>query len=353
MQDALANEQLEELREDLEILQELGMNTLLVSNLDPTKDHQEALNLLAEKGFYLVVEIGTFGREILKKGNVYRNTDIDLDACYTFDAIQNDLRIVDQLADFQNVLGFMVSGDCINRRQVTGFAAVLRTFVRDTKAFLRLRGGRIVPVGISNPCVIELRMPALKYFTAGSQEERVDFFAQEDYSWCGPSNFQMSGWQRAVETLEREDARVPMFLAEFGCNARERIWDEIACLYGTEMLGKYSGGCVYCYEEYWNGYGIVKRGEDGRVERKREFENLKRRLQEASRVLATAMSGMEPRDYENWTGEFPGETRKDLWLATSALPRCPGDLAAFVQELKDEREWDVVDRVEGLSLEDK
>ncbi|PPJ60340.1 hypothetical protein CBER1_10733 [Cercospora berteroae] len=353
-QDALANEQLDELREDLEILQELGINTLLVPHLDPTKDYQEALNLLAEKGFYLVVEIGTSGREILKNGRVYRNTEIDLDACYTFDAIQNDLRLVDQLADFQNVLGFMVAGDCINRRQqVTRFAAVLRAFVRDAKAFLRLRGGRIAPVGISNPCLMDLRLPALKYFTAGSREERVDFFAPQDYSWCGPSNFKISGWQRAVEILEHEDVRVPMFLAEFGCNTHERIWDEVACLYGEEMLGAYSGGCVYCFEEYWNGYGVVKRGEDGRAERKREFETLKGRLQEASRVSATAMSGMEPRDYENWTGEFPGETRNDAWMATSALPCCPGDLAAFVQELRDEREWDVVERVEGLGLEDE
>ncbi|KAF2208336.1 glycoside hydrolase family 72 protein, partial [Cercospora zeae-maydis SCOH1-5] len=345
----------DELREDLDILQELGLNTLLVSHLDPAKDHHEALRLLAEKGFYIVVEIETCGREgSMKYGkNFPPNEDVGLEEWYTFDAIQRDFRLVDQLADYQNVLGFMVAGDCINRRQVTRFAPVLRAFVRDTKAFLRLRGGRGVPVGISNPCVMDLRWPALKYFTAGSQEERVDFFAPQDYSWCGPSSFKISGWENEIATLERENVCVPMFLAEFGCNARrERIWDEITCLYGKEMLGKYSGGCVYCFEEYGNGYGIVERTDEG-VKRESEFETLKQRLQQASSGLATAMSGIEPQEYESWAGDFPSEPGNGRWLASSALPRFPGDLAGFVQELKDEREWDVVDRFEDLRLGDE
>ncbi|KAI5364967.1 Putative glucanosyltransferase, glycoside hydrolase superfamily [Septoria linicola] len=351
--DALADEQLDELREDVKVLQELGMNTILVSCLDITKDHYAAFRLLAENGIYVVVEVGGFARS-MSISNDHLNEDTDLNEFYRAEMLQNDFRLMHQLAHYENVLGFMVSGDVLNSRQRTRLAPIVRAFVRDARAFLRVRGGRRVPTGMSNPQVMELRMSALQYFTAGSVDERVDFFAQQNYSWCSPSSFQISGWKNMVENLQRNDVCVPMFLAEFGCNTNARTWDEITCLYSRDMLGLFSGGCVYCYEEFGNGYGLVKRDDKGRLARKPESDLLKRRLLASKGTSNAATHEVEVKDYESWQGDFPSEGRRKVWLAGRTLPNCPIDLHSFALELKDkdERERDLVHRTEGLHIDE-
>jgi len=89
----------------------------------------------------------------------------------------------------------------------------------------------------------------------GSDEERSDFFAFNDYSWCDPSSFQISGWDQKVKNFTGYG--IPIFLSEYGCNTNTRKFEEVAALYSTEMTSVYSGGLVYEYSEEPNKFGLV------------------------------------------------------------------------------------------------
>lgn len=95
----------------------------------------------------------------------------------------------------------------------------------------------------------------------GTEDERSDFFAFNDYSWCDPSSFKTSGWDQKVTNFTGYG--LPLFLSEYGCNTNERKFEEVKSLYSTDMTGVYSGGLVYEYSEESSKYGLVKiKGDD-------------------------------------------------------------------------------------------
>lgn len=95
-----------------------------------------------------------------------------------------------------------------------------------------------------------------QYMNCGSDEERSDLFAFNDYSWCDPSSFQKSGWE--AKTKNFTGYGLPLFLSEYGCNTNERKFEEVKSLYGKDMTSVYSGGLVYEYTQSANKYGLVK-----------------------------------------------------------------------------------------------
>lgn len=95
-----------------------------------------------------------------------------------------------------------------------------------------------------------------QYMNCGTDDERSDFFAFNDYSWCDPSSFTQSGWSDKVKTFSTYG--LPLFLSEYGCNTNKRQFQEVGSLYSTQMTGVYSGGLVYEYAEEGNNYGLVE-----------------------------------------------------------------------------------------------
>lgn len=109
----------------------------------------------------------------------------------------------------------------------------------------------------------------------GSDDERSDFFAFNDYSWCDPSSYQISGWDQKVKNFTGYG--LPLFLSEYGCNTNKRQFQEVASLYSTQMTAVYSGGLVYEYSEEGSNYGLVKiDGND--VTEKDDYTELKNAL---------------------------------------------------------------------------
>ena len=108
------------------------------------------------------------------------------------------------------------------------------------------------------------------------------------------------------------------------------------------MTGVFSGGCAYTYFEHGNNYGIVKPTDDG-IEKKPEFELLKSQFKTVNNRTIYQLYTADVKDYEHWIGDFP-EQRANRWYASSDIPTVPGGLDSLVQDLTDEREWEVVDR---------
>lgn len=110
------------------------------------------------------------------------------------------------------------------------------------------------------------------YMNCGTDDERSDFFAFNDYSWCDPSSFKTSGWDQKVKNFTGYG--LPLFLSEYGCNTNKRQFQEVSSLYSTDMTGVYSGGLVYEYSQESSKYGLVEINGD-KVKELSDYEELK------------------------------------------------------------------------------
>jgi len=123
------------------------------------------------------------------------------------------------------------------------------------KSYINSMGYRQIPVGYSAADVEENRYDMATYMNCGTDDQRSDFFAFNDYSWCDPSSFTISGWDQKVQ--QYRNYGLPLFLSEYGCIKSTRKFEEVASLYSSQMTSVYSGGLVYEYSEEGSGYGLV------------------------------------------------------------------------------------------------
>ncbi|KAI9812625.1 MAG: 1,3-beta-glucanosyltransferase gas1 [Pycnora praestabilis] len=172
-----------------------------------------------------------------------------------------------------------------------------------------------------------IRKAMLEYFTAGSEEERVDFYAITNFAWCGESSMRTSGWDALVELFVR--VPLPMVISEYGCNVIvPRLFQETTTLYSPKMTIVFSGGCAYEFHQHNNMYGLVETTSDGELIRRTDFANLKKRLGETEN-LGDGGAREEP----EWVGGFPNIT--DLWKATSEIPPFPDRWEHVAERIRD------------------
>ncbi|KAF2179827.1 glycoside hydrolase family 72 protein [Zopfia rhizophila CBS 207.26] len=254
------------LKRDVENFKKLGINTIRVYTVDNSKNHDEGMKLLDEAGIYLALDANT------PKYSLNRETEDTLHRSYNDVYLQSVFATVDAFAGYNNLLLFFSGNEVINAKNNTGAATYIKAVTRDMKQYISNRASRQIPVGYSSADVAENIEQQALFFNCGTDDERADFFAFNDYSWCDPSSFTTSGWDKKVETYK--DYSVPLFLSEFGCITNRRDWNEIAALYSTKMTGVYSGGIVYEYTVEPNGYGLVEVNDSGDIEPNADFERL-------------------------------------------------------------------------------
>lgn len=56
------------------------------------------------------------------------------------------------------------------------------------------------------------RLETAEYMNCGTDDQRVDFFAFNDYSWCNPSSFTTSTWSQKVDAFSNYS--IPILLVE-------------------------------------------------------------------------------------------------------------------------------------------
>ena len=230
-------------KRDVPLLQELRTNIIRTYAIDPTKDHTECMRLLDEAGIYVISDLSSPGLSINRDEPTWTE---ELYARYT--------AVVDELAQYSNVVGFFAGNEVSNAPNNTQASAFVKAAVRDTKAHIQQRNYREMGVGYATNDDEDIRRDMADYFCCDSRESSIDFWGYNVYSWCGSSDYEESGYKDRTE--EFADYPVPVFFAEYGCNDPEpRKFEDVEALYGDEMTKVWSGGIIYMYFEETNRYG--------------------------------------------------------------------------------------------------
>lgn len=310
LEDPIATEA--DCKRDIAKFVELGINTVRIYSVDNSKPHDVCMNLLAEAGIYLVLDVNT------PKYSINRaNPHPSYNAVY----LQNVFATVDAFSKYDNTLAYFSGNEVIDDDATTNCAPYVKAVTRDIRQYIGSRGYRQIPVGYSAADVDSNRLEMAQYMNCGSDDERSDFFAFNDYSWCDPSSFTISGWDQKVKNFTGYG--LPIFLSEYGCNTNRRDWGEVEALYSLEMTAVYSGGLAYEYTMEANKYGLVEI-EGNNVKELADFG----RLQKAFAATANP-SGDGGYNKTGGASGCPAQS-KNWNVTTDALPAIPKEARRFM-----------------------
>lgn len=231
---------------DVPVLAAAGTNVIRTYAIDPTVNHTDCMNLLADAGIYVISDLSSPDEAIDRSDPEWNLALYDR---YT--------SVVDSLAKFDNVIGFFAGNEVTNNDNNTDASAFVKAAVRDIKAYINTTQDRWIGVGYAANDDSTIRDNMAYYFNCGDDSESIDFWGYNIYEWCGQSTFQKSGYKSVVDFFQNYS--IPVFFAEYGCNTvaggAGRIFEETTELYSDDMTPVIAGGIVYMYFEEDNDYG--------------------------------------------------------------------------------------------------
>jgi hypothetical protein len=222
-------------------------------------------------------------------------------------------------------LAFFSANEVVNDAKTTSSATYVKAVTRDMRKYIKARKLRAIPVGYSAADVAENRLQMAHYMNCGNDADaRSDFFAINDYSWCGSSSFTTSNWEAKVKSYT--DYSIPIFLSEYGCNAPSpRQFGEVSTLYSDKMSPVFSGGLVYEYSQEPSNYGLVEISKDRKsVKKLKDFDTLKEQLDDASDPSGDGK-------YQTGLKISDCPSKSNNWEASDDLPAFPKAAEKYMQ----------------------
>ncbi|KAJ5115217.1 1,3-beta-glucanosyltransferase Gel1 [Penicillium alfredii] len=302
-------------KRDIKKFKDLGLNTVRVYSVDNSKNHDECMKALAEAGIYLVLDVNTPKYALNRAKPKESYNDVYLQYIFA---------TVEMFAKYDNTLAFFSGNEVINNGPSSAAAPYVKAVTRDIRSFLRARKLRHVPVGYSAADINTNRLEMAQYMNCGTDDERSDFFAFNDYSWCDPSSFSTSGWDQKVKNFTGYG--IPLFLSEYGCNTNTRKFQEVESLYSTDMTGVYSGGLVYEYSQESSHYGLVKVN-DKNVKELPDYDALKTAFSKTSNP-----KGDGEYNHTGGANPCPAKSKPNWDVDNDALPAMPSPAKKYLKE---------------------
>jgi len=300
-------------KRDITEFNKLGLNAVRVYTVDNTADHDACMSALSEAGIYLILDVNT------PKYSLNRE---DPNPSYNAVYLQSIFATIDAFAKYNNTMAFFSGNEVVNDGPSSSAAPYVKAVTRDMRQYIGSRGYRQIPVGYSAADIDTNRLEMAEYMNCGTDDERSDFFAFNDYSWCDPSSYTTSGWDQKVKNFTGYG--LPLFLSEYGCNTNTRKFQEVSALYNTEMTGVYSGGLVYEYSNEASNYGLVTVSGSSVTERP-DFSALESAYQATSNPTGNGgynetggASGCPAKNAPNWD------------VDSSALPAIPAGAKKYM-----------------------
>ncbi|KAG7662598.1 PHR2 [[Candida] subhashii] len=293
-------------KRDIPYMQAVDTNVIRVYALDNTADHTACMEMLQDAGIYVIADLSQPDESI--------NRDTPE---WNLDLLQRYTSVVDSFQNYTNILGFFAGNEVTNAVNNTDASAFVKAAVRDTKAYIKAKNYRDIPVGYSANDDIDIRLPLAEYFACGDEDVRADFFGINMYEWCGSSSFKTSGYENITDMYQH--IGIPLFFSEYGCNAvQPRKFQEVATLYGPDMTGVWSGGIVYMYFQEENDYGLVSIDSNGDVKTLVDYNNYK------SEILQISPSGVDAaQESSSSVTNTDCPTSTSNWEAATELPPTP------------------------------
>ncbi|SPQ22085.1 6c4a97ef-3d61-433b-8566-22f8f43f90ce [Thermothielavioides terrestris] len=301
-------------KRDIAEFKKLGVNTVRVYITDNSANHDECMNELADAGIYAIIDANN---------PLYSLNRLDPGPSYNTLYLQSVFATIDAFIKYDNTLAFFSGNEVINDNVNSTLAApYVKAVTRDMRQYIKSRNYRSVPVGYSAADVAQNRMQLAHYMNCGTDDERSDFFAFNDYSWCN-TNFHESGWDQKVKNFTGYG--IAIFLSEYGCITNGRDFGEVKALMSSDMTPVYSGGLMYEYALEDNGYGIVKIDGD-KVEEQPEFKKFASAL--SANPAPTGDGG-----FTSTTKAVACPTKDANWLVdTTLLPAIPENAKKFMTD---------------------
>jgi len=309
---------------DIDKFKDLGLNMIRVYSTDNSKDHSECMDALAEAGIYVALDANNPDYSI--------NRDKP-EPSYNHVYLQSVFATIDEFIKYDNTFGFFSGNEVIHdEKETTLSARFVKATTRDMRQYIRARGYRKALVGYSAADVDDNRIPSAHYFNCGTEDERSDFFAFNDYAWCS-SSYTVSGWDKKVKQFTGYG--IPIFLSEYGCKKNARDFREIEALMSDKMTPVYSGGLMYEYTFEENAYGIINitrpvpeniKNQTGERIELPEYTSLSRAMEKYP--APTGDGG-----YVSTSTSVACPTKEAKWLVDSTLlPAIPEKAKVFMQE---------------------
>lgn len=302
-------------KRDVQYFKQLGLNAIRVYTVDNTANHDECMSALADAGIYLILDVNT---------PLYSLNRADPNPSYNTAYLQSIFATIDKFQGYTNTLAFFSGNEVINTPESSVAAPYVKAVTRDIRQYIKARGYRQIPVGYSAADVAENRLEMAQYMNCGSDDERSDFFAFNDYSWCDPSSFTVSGWDQKVKNFTGYG--LPIFLSEYGCNTNTRKFEEVASLYSTDMTSVYSGGLVYEYSQEASNYGLVEISGSG-VSTLPDFDALGQALSNTP-----SPSGDGGYSAQGGSSQCPSYSSPNWLVKNDDLPTIPDGAKAFMSK---------------------
>lgn len=177
-------------KRDIPYFQQLGINTIRVYSVDNSANHDACMTALEDAGIYLVLDTDN---------SLYSINRNDPAVSYNSVYLQSVFATIDAFQGYNNTLAFLSGNEVINDATNTACAPYVKAVTRDMKQYIGSRGYRAIPVGYSAADVSSNQQLLADYLNCGTSDSRADFYSINDYSWCDPSSFTVSGWNTLVQ----------------------------------------------------------------------------------------------------------------------------------------------------------
>ena len=179
-------------KRDIAEFSKLKVNTIRVYMTDNSKNHDTCMNALADAGIYVILDANN---------PLYSINRYNAAPSYNDVYLQSVFATIEEFAKYDNTLAFFSGNEVVNEfANSTLSARYVKATTRDMRQYISERGLRSIPVGYSAADVSQNRMQMAHYMNCGTDDERSDFFAFNDYSWCN-TDFTTSGWDQKVKNF--------------------------------------------------------------------------------------------------------------------------------------------------------